>query len=209
MKTSVFPLIGLVALAFTQCGGSGGDYSDFDMTAESFLHSRKYFAFRSPYGYCVVLPLNTQSWYYDSSVGPDTETNPSSNSVRCNAGVFYTNSSVTSNFIPEDSNVTNITAVYTYNGNGTGTLTLQGTGIGLSKSARVLLGEVVNVTEEESNNGYGSSSTTTESTIRCTVTVYFSGDMSGMFESTGWHNETQGGQTGDFVLYRTSQNIAN
>lgn len=167
------------------------------------MRSKKYFAFHTEYGYCVVVPQESwYSWYYGDSIGPDTETNPSSNTVRCNAGLFYTDTAASSNFVPTDSNTTNITATYTYNGNGTGSLTLEGTGTGISKAAKVLLGSNVSVSEDDD------SSTSTESTLKCTITVNFSGDMSGLFTSVGTHNGDEGGQTGDFVLYRTSTNIS-
>ncbi len=199
MKASVFPLIGLAALALTQCGGGGGDFSTFDMKAESFLNSRKYFAFENNCGYCVVKPQDgANSWSYGASVGPDT--GDASNTVRCFATLLYTNDGYSSTLTTEDTSTPPIRAIYTYNDDGTATLTLMGNISDADNAARVLLGEDVTIPDQEEDNTYIDSTPGVE--LECTITVQFSGDLAGTYNSRGTYNNTEGVGTGTFRLYR-------
>lgn len=205
MKTSVFPLIGLVALAFTQCGGSGGDFSNFDMTAESFIHSGKYFLFQDNRTGCLCLikPIRgSERFFWNSSITADDES--SADTVSCGVGVFYTNHINSTTFIPTQENQSDVQAEYTYNGDGSATLTLRGTGTELSGASNVLFGTSVS-TDEDDDTTIGNSSDT-ETTLSGTITIYLygsteNGTYTGVPTTTGDAEQTAGG-SGQVRLYR-------
>lgn len=201
MKASVFPLIGLVTLVLTQCGGGGGDFSTFDMKAESFLNSRKYFVFHNNCGYCIVKPQKAwYSWYYGDSVGPDTGDAP--NTVHCFATLLYTNDGASSEFMAEDTSAPAVDTTYTYNDDGTATLAIKGSITDADNAARVLLGATVTEadTDQEENTSFTGSTDKVE--IDCTITVQFSGDGAGTYHSVGSYNNTEGEETSTFRLFR-------
>ncbi len=184
MKTYLFPLLGAAALALSQCGGSGGEYSAFSMSAASFANTSKQFVFHSGsgFGYCRVKP-RADGWYL-KSLGPDED---GADAAYCNAYLIYEASAMGGN--PAQSTGVEAEVYYTYDG-GRGTLSI---------TASAGTGEVAGVLF-----GVSSSDSSDTGNLVGTIEVSYAGqDDAGTYNGAGSLGTSGDYVTaGDFRLYR-------
>lgn len=174
------------------------------MTAESFLHSRKYFVFHdsSGHGFCIIIPYTGQTWY-GSALGPEGSDINSADTVECPVSVYWTSLVPPENLIPEASDSTHVMAKYTYYGNGSATLALTGMAdANLVNAPSVLYGTAYDNSVEDSSSNYAQTELSTNMTG--VITIYFQGDLKGTYVGRAADETTSA--TGDVRLWRGNTN---